>query len=173
MNAMLVKVAEEALKPVFESIEKAWKDGDLTMDEIIDIANKTDIAATKSDEGMKAIMEMLELRGLDLKDKGETNLTGISKGVAGLSEDTALILGGLLDSIRFRLFSYFDLMSSPEQMGAMANMLIGQNEMINYLQSIEINTKVSSDNSIKVVDMLAKVISTDGNRGAYALNVNS
>ena len=41
---------------------------------------------------------------LILKDAGETNLTGISKGVAGLSEDTALILGGLLDSIRFRMF---------------------------------------------------------------------
>lgn len=174
VNTFLAKIMEKSLKPIFDMIDNAWnKDGSLSVGKLVDIFNKGMDAVGDADKAATDFMKELERRGLDLKNAGETNLTGISKNVAGITEDTALILGGLLDSIRFRMFDYFDLMSSPENLGAMAMLVQTQNNMINYLQSIEINTKVSSDNSVKVVDMLAKVISTDGNRGAYALNVNS
>lgn len=106
-------------------------------------------------------------------ESGKTNLTGISKNIAGITEDSALIIAGYLDSLRFRLFQYFDYMQSPEQAGAMALMVQSQNNMIFHLQAIEANTKVTADTNTAMLTNLNKVISVDGVRGAYGITVNT
>ena len=174
VNTFLAKIMEKSLKPVFDMIDNAWnKDGSLSIGKLVDIFNQGMDAVGDADKAATDFMKELELRGLDLKNVGEANLTGISKNVAGITEDTALILGGLLDSIRYRMFNYFDLMSSPENLGAMATMIVAQNQMIFHLAAIEANTKATADNTLRMADGMDRVIGTDGNRGAYALNVNS
>lgn len=174
LNAVLSKIMQKELEPLFKFIDKSWeKDGELTVGSIVEALTMSGDIADSANNKLLEAMKILEAAGIDIKDAGETNLTGISKGIAGLSEDTALILGGLLDSIRFRMFSYFDLMSSPENMGAVANMLLAQNQMIFHLAAIEANTKATADNTLRLADSFDKVVSTSDNRGAYSLNVNT
>lgn len=110
-----------------------------------------------------------------LQDSTE-NLNGLSKGISGITEDTALLLGGYLDSIRFRLFAHFDFIEAVEQFdlnASMAILMIAQNTQINHLEGIKSNTlrsAIASENLSSKIDSVI-AISTVG--GGYAIKVNA
>ena len=81
-----------------------------------------------------------------------------------ITEDTALVLGGYLNSIRHRLFEYIDFMMLPENRPAMAQLMQSQIEAITYLQRIDINTKVTADTNTNMLDNINKMMvsSPDG-----------
>jgi hypothetical protein len=88
-KAVLSKVVETALAPVFSKIEKVSKGGFTTneLNTIIDMAEA--IIPGLNDVLTKIMGE------INIARAGETNLTGISKDIAGITEQSALALGAL------------------------------------------------------------------------------
>jgi hypothetical protein len=172
VNAALSKIMQQALKPVFDQIDAYWKnDGMLSPQEISQLAK---MSAQVSESGNKLAteyMENLKRLGIDLSNAKESNLTGISKGISNITEDTALILGGYLDSIRFKLFQYIDFMMLPENRPTMSLLIQSQATMINHLQAIELNTNAISASNAGILDNIDKVMvsTSDG----WKLNVNA
>jgi hypothetical protein len=180
VNTLLAKVMEVALKPVFDMITAAGSttsDGGagFTVDEIKKIADQTAISTTNADSTMTFLMEKLEAAGINMRDTS-TNLTGVSKGIAGVTEDTALLLGGYLDSIRTRMFTYLDSKTIDKNFSlstSMGTLITAQNTQISHLEGIKANTlrtaiaceELSSD----IKGMKAPAVNGSG----YALKVNA
>ena len=175
VNTLLAKAMEIALKPVFNAMEAAAADGIYTPDEIAGIVTKTTKATTDVDSTMRLIMDGLKAAGIDITGTSAA-LTGVSKGISGITEDTAMVLGGYLDSIRFRLFAYLDskMLDNPFDLaGSVASLLVAQNTQISHLEGIKSNTLRSAVASEKLTEQLDKVTSLTGSRGVFSLNVNT
>jgi hypothetical protein len=120
-------------------------------------------------------MDGLKQAGIDVRDSS-TNLTGLSRGIQSITEDTALLLGGYLDSIRFRIFAYFDAMAAMptfDMKSSMATLMTAQNTQISHLEGIKSNTlrsAIASENLSAKIDSVFAV-STAGT--GYALRVNA
>lgn len=175
VNTLLAKAMEIALRPVFTAMENAAADGVYTPAEIADIVKKTSVATTNTDATMNNIMDGLKAAGVDMRDT-TTNLTGVSKGISGVTEDTALLLGGYLDSIRFRLFAYFDALGATKSFdiaGSMASLMIAQNSQINHLLAISGNTLRSAVASENLSAKIDSVFSPANSGHGFAINVNA
>ena len=175
VNAMIAPIMMKWLKPVFQMINDAWdNDGKLTEQEIADIWNLGSKNIGLADAEANQTIGWLEKLGVDLRDsEEESNLKGISKGISTITEDTALVLGGYLNSIRHRLFEYIDFMMLPENRPVMSLLIQSQATMINHLQAIELNTSAIANSSNGILRRLEDVvISSDTGKG-WALNVNA
>lgn len=175
VNAMIAPIMMKWLEPIFKMIDNAWKnDNKLTEQEIADIWNLGSKNIGLADAEANQIMGWLEKLGVDLRDpEEESNLKGISKGISTITEDTALVLGGYLNSIRMRLFEYIDFMMLPENKPVMSLLIQSQATMINHLQAIELNTSAIANSSNGILRRLEDVvISSDTGKG-WALNVNA
>lgn len=180
VNTLLAKVMQVALQPVFDMITKAGdskSDGGagFTVAEIKNIVDQTTTSTTNADAAMTLLMEKLEAAGINMRDSS-TNLTGVSKGISGVTEDTALLLGGYLNSMRERMFTYFDSKSVDKNFSlstSMGTLITAQNTQISHLEGIKANTLRSAIASEKLTDQLDKVTSLTGNKGAFSLNVNA
>lgn len=170
INAMLSSIMQRWLKSTFDMIDRMWADGVATPNEIAAVWREGKKAVEGANSEAEATMEILKSLGLNLQNT-ESNLTGISKGVASITEDTALILGGYLDSIRFKLFQYIDFMMLPENRPTMSLLIQSQATMINHLQAIELNTNAISVSNAGILDNINKVMvsTSDG----WKLNVNA
>ena len=99
-NSMMAKLVQKRLEPVFNAIDKAYEDAELTPAEwqsIMDMGNK---AIEYIDEDLTHLAEMLGLRE-QLGTQQASDLTGIAKGVAQASEETVLTLAGYANSILY------------------------------------------------------------------------
>jgi hypothetical protein len=174
VNAMIAPIMLRYLEPVFTAIDKAWEDGRMTEEEIANIWNLGNKAIEGANVESSQVMGWLEKLGVDLRDlEEESNLKGISKGISTITEDTALVLGGYLNSIRMRLFEYIDFMMLPENRPVMSLLIQSQATMINHLQAIELNTSAIANSSNGILRRLEDVvISSDTGKG-WALNVNA
>lgn len=179
VNTMLARVMQVALKPVFDLIEADSKDGSdgnaaYTPSEIAAIVAQTTKSMTDIDATSNAIMDGLKNAGIDLRDT-TSNLTGVSKGISGVTEDTALLLGGYLDSIRFRLFAYLDLMSMTPAFdiaGSMASLMVAQNAQVTHLAAISANTLRSADASENLSKKIDSIIVLSNTGTGYAIRAN-
>ncbi len=175
VNAMIAPIMMKWLEPIFKMIDNAWKnDNKLTEQEIADIWNLGSKNIGLADAEANQTMGWLEKLGVNLRDsEEENNLKGISKGISTITEDTALVLGGYLNSIRMRLFEYIDFMMLPENRPVMSLLIQSQATMINHLQAIELNTSAIANSSNGILRRLEDVvISSDTGKG-WALNVNA
>lgn len=142
------------------------------MDATADFYGSASKAWDDASNFMTMFQEEGKKHGFDLfSPDNESNLTGISKGVSTITEDTALVLGGYLNSIRMRLFEYIDFMMLPENRPVMSLLIQSQATMINHLQAIELNTKITADKTTRLSDNFerAMVSTPDG----WKLNVNA
>ena len=88
------------MEPVFNAIDKAYEDAELTPAEwqkIMDMGNQ---AIAYIDEDLTYLADMLKLRD-QLGSQQASDLTGIAKGVAQASEETVLTLAGYANSILY------------------------------------------------------------------------
>lgn len=92
-----------------------------------------------------------------LERSASDNLSGLSKGVAEMTEDTALILGGYLDSIRFKLFPYIDFMMT-DYSSTIRIISNAQVQQVNHLSEIESNTRISANKVTELTEMIDSVI---------------
>lgn len=175
VNTLLAKAMEVALKPIFTAMEAAAEDNVYTPEEIAKIAAETTKSTANADANLTLLMDGLKQAGVDVRDSS-TNLTGLSRGIQGITEDTSLLLGGYLDSIRFRLFEYFDTLAKVPQFdmkGSMATLITGQNVQITHLEGIKSNTlraAVACETLAGEIQSV-KAVSTTGT--GYALRVNA
>ena len=170
INAMLTNVINTALVPVYKMIDDLSKDG-YTADEVKQIHSLMLSIAPGLDEALKATISGVSSIMGDLYDKTE-NLSGLSKGIAGASEETVGILAGYMDSIRFRLFAYIDFMMANGQGNTMSSLMQAQTTQIVHLANIDANTLRSAIANEDLTKEVKKLISVSGSKGAYALNVN-
>ena len=170
INAMLTNVINTALVPVYKMIDDLSKDG-YTADEVKQIYSLMLSIAPGLDEALKATISGVSSIMGDLYDKTE-NLSGLSKGIAGASEETVGILAGYMDSIRFRLFAYIDFMMANGQGNTMSSLMQAQTTQIIHLANIDANTLRSAIANEDLTKEVKKLISVSGSKGSYALNVN-
>jgi len=174
INTMLSRTMQKWLEPVFEVIDEMWKDGIATEQEIANVWKKTQAAIAGADAESTQLMDSLKRQGVDLSDAAEeTNLTGISKGISGITEDTALILGGYLDSIRFKLFQYIDFMMLPENRPTMSLLIQGQAVAIGHLQEIELNTRATANSNNAILKKFDDIVVPSNTGKGWALNVEA
>ena len=173
VNMLLSKGFEMFLAPVMAEIEKQAKSGEITKAGWDSIWKSGNVFITNAEAYAKGVSEKYDLSKLQ---DASTNLTGVSKGITGVTEDTALLLGGYLNSMRQRMFTYFDAKSTEKAFdlpGSMASLLVAQNTQITHLAAISLNTMNTVNSVNNLADKIEKVTSLSGNRGTYALNVNA
>ena len=94
------RVIENALTPMWDSMEKMLADNDV--DGAIDaMINGMDSALNAANNGMEVLWKALEARGYDMKQLiGDTDseYTGIAKNVAGASSEEILQLSGFVNT---------------------------------------------------------------------------
>lgn len=175
ISAALSKIMERVLTPVFDEIDEAWRnDSALSPQEIARIADMSAQVVSEGDRLATQYMESLKNLGVDLSDAAEeTNLTGISKGISGITEDTALVLGGYLDSIRFKLFQYIDFMMLPENRPTMSLLIQGQAVVIGHLQEIELNTRATANSNNAILKKFDDIVISSNTGKGWALNVEA
>lgn len=179
VNTLLAKAMEIALKPIFTAMEKAAETTSesgsaYSYAEIANIIAETTKSTANADANLKKIMDGLKSAGVDIRD-GSSNLTGLSKGISSVTEDTALLLGGYLDSIRFRLFAYFDAMDAANKFdlaGSMAQLMVAQNSQITHLEGIKANTLRTAVACEVLTGEIQSVKALSTNGSGYALKVN-
>ena len=152
-----------ALQGWYDEFSKRMEDSELSEADRIYLENLyKDIAQ----EGKRRYDAAKELAGIE--DRFDSNLTGISKGISNITEDTALVLGGYLDSIRLKLFQYIDMMMA-DGLPFVSKMLLAQSQMVGYLASIDANTKRSANASANLAENIGKVMVAESD--GWKLNV--
>lgn len=94
------ELVRNILKPIYDSIGEAAKDGFIDAKEIADIANSVPGATQEINNAMTILMESLKNAGYDIRQQ-TTGLTGISKDIATASEESILGLAAGINTQNF------------------------------------------------------------------------
>ena len=185
-NSMMAKLVQKRLEPVFDAIDKAYEDAELTPAEwqsIMDMGNR---AIEYIDEDLTHLAEMLDLRN-QLGTQETSNLTGIAKGAAQASEETVLTLAGYANSILYyQIWLKNDVAAirailegrmaavSPAPTGDggfnVGQLVSLQQQSLNQLQAINLNTGRSADSLSRLEDKIDSIISTAGTSSRKVVN---
>lgn len=94
---MMMKAFSKFMDPVMDYIDSALEDGEVTVEEWEKAQDMSEEASAKLNEFLK---KMADQYGVDINIDGD-NLSGLSKGIQSITEETALALESLLNSMRF------------------------------------------------------------------------
>jgi chromosome segregation ATPase len=94
---MMMKAFEKYMEPVMDYIDDALEDGEFTVEEWQKAQALSEEASAKLNEFLKM---MADQYGVTM-DVGESDLSGLSKGIQSVTEETALALESILNSMRF------------------------------------------------------------------------
>ena len=94
---MMMKAFEKYMEPVMDYIDDALKDGEVTVEEWEKAQALSEEASARLNEFLKM---MADQYGVTM-DVGESDLSGLSKGIQSVTEETALALESILNSMRF------------------------------------------------------------------------
>ena len=124
-----------------------------------------------------------------LPDGGESNLTGISKAVGSLTEDTALVLAAAANSMIYYQVAQYDqvvsinailtgwnelIMGTEETAGLIPTLMASQTESMELLSGIKSDTGRIATATEQMADDIGSVVAPLGSKvGAKAINVNS
>lgn len=174
VNTMLSKIMDVYLAPVYKLINEAGKDGKFTLEEMKNISTQGGKAIADADAAATTTMEGLGDFGKSLRDS-TSNLSGVSKGISTITEETATILGGYLDSIRFRLFAFIDLKEAQKSdfTTGLAGLMVLQNKQVTHLADISANTLRGAKAGEELLGEIKKVISVSGNRAPFSITVTA
>lgn len=155
MNIVKTQYLTDELKKWYESFSVALSDNELSL------AEKEALRKEYEDimnEGKRRVDAAKDIAGVGSTD---SNLTGISKAVAGMSEDTALIFGGYLNSIRDKFFPVADYWLGEHRV-LIADMVVHQQDMVAHLAAIEANTKSTAESNTAILKKISDVIVPGG-----------
>lgn len=88
-SSLAAGIVQSILDPIFKDIEAYSKKGGFDEIAIKDIADKTETAVTDIDAALRALMQRLSVAGINMRATG-SDLSGISKDIAGASEESIL-----------------------------------------------------------------------------------
>ena len=100
VNSLAAKLIQGILKPVFDAIDTASKDGALTAADIATISAMIPERLNMIDGSMNILMNQLTAAGVNLRQQAGA-LTGISRDIAGASEES---INGLAAGINTQNF---------------------------------------------------------------------
>ena len=100
VNSLAGQVMQNILKPVFDAIDEYSKDGALTEKEIANIAAMSVAKTEEINTAMTALMERLSAAGVNIRATG-SSLSGISKDIAGASEESINALASGINTQNF------------------------------------------------------------------------
>lgn len=142
----------------------------------------TEIFADKSNEILTAIADALDLRSL-LGDTLDTTLQGLSKGVASLTEDTALTLGAYLGTIEYYTVAKYELLTDIFKfISTEGNLDINNNSVndimelqqssLSELIQIRSNTEIIASHCSDIEDLFRSVRSARGVEASYGITIS-
>lgn len=99
-RSLAAKLMQSILQPLFDQIDTMAKDGDLSAYEISEIARQAPEYVAKMNEAMTTMANDLSAAGYNLRGTA-TNLTGISRDIAGASEESILGLSAAINTQNF------------------------------------------------------------------------
>lgn len=100
VNSLAGQVMQNILKPVFDAIDEYSKDGALTEKEIANIAAMSVAKTEEINTAMTALMERLTAAGVNIRATS-SSLSGISKDIAGASEESINALASGINTQNF------------------------------------------------------------------------
>lgn len=105
IDNMIVKsvagqMMQKILKPVFDAIETYSEDGELSVEDIAKIADMTTAVTDDINTSMTALMERFTAAGMNIRATG-SSLSGISKDIAGASEESINALASGINTQNF------------------------------------------------------------------------
>ena len=100
VNSLAAQLIQSVLRPVFDAIDTASKDGELTAQEIGDISAMLPERMEMIDASMNNMMNELLAAGVNLRDQAGS-MTGISRDIAGASEESILGLTAGINTQNF------------------------------------------------------------------------
>lgn len=96
-SQLALRFTDKFLAPIYRSIDEAVKDSDVTQQELQSIREQAQVLLPQLNDALKEAMESMDMT--DVATKG-ADLSGLSAGIQGVSEETADILASYLNSIR-------------------------------------------------------------------------
>lgn len=115
------KAMQEMLRPIFDEIDRLAGDGELTAMEIGRISDMATAAIPQIDDAMTTLMNNLISSGIDLRTHAG-QFTGISRDIAGASEESIL---GLAAGVNTANFYMSHLPAIAENVAALRVALVG------------------------------------------------
>lgn len=183
------RMMQTLLKPVFDEIDKAAKDGDLDDREIAYIADMGIGLIDVIDEGMTSLMERLRAAGYDIQ-QSTSGLTGISRDIASASEESILGLAAGINTQNFYISQVppkLDIIIALLQGGGVQagsgvnvqDLITIQNQHLSHLPSIAQHTADTVAECKQIVvetrrtaDALERVIKPRGTQATHAVNTS-
>lgn len=158
MSVIQQKIIESALKPVEDEFLSYFdKNGGILDDTGIDILNKLfDTAKDATDKSLSVMDEaekIAQKNGYTLKNKS----TGLSPAIAGVTEDTADLLGSYINSIRAycALNNSYMAKLSEEQIPYISATLSSQ---LAQLRQVQENTRITANATSELRDMVYNTV---------------
>ena len=171
-KAVLAKIVEVALEPAFDMIEKMGADG-LSLSEV----NQIIAYLNELIPGLDAALTTA-VAGLNLTRGGETNLTGISKDIAGITEQSALALGAVGNNLIYQTVGIRGDVAAIRAImegtgGTGAGITLAQLQAMNaqnvaYLMDIRQNT---ADTAAACRELSSSIRSVTSSRGTGSVKV--
>lgn len=100
INSLAARLIQGVLKPIFEQIDDAAKDGSLTAQEIGSISAMIPAAMSQIENGMTGMVNQLTAAGVNLRQQAGT-FTGISRDIASASEESITGLAAGINTQNF------------------------------------------------------------------------
>lgn len=158
MSVIQQKIIEAALKPIQDEFLSYFdKNGGILDNTGIDILNKLFNAAENATDKSLSIMDEAEKiaqkHGYTLKNKS----TGLSPAIAGVTEDTADLLGSYINSIRAycALNNSYMTKLSEEQIPYISATLSSQ---LAQLRQVQENTRITANATSELRDMIYNTV---------------
>lgn len=99
-RSLSAKIMQTILQPLFDQIDQMARDGDLSTTEIAEIARIAPAYVEKMNEAMTAMANDLTAAGYNIRGNS-AKLTGISRDIAGASEESILGLSAAINTQNF------------------------------------------------------------------------
>lgn len=175
VNSLAAQLIQGVLNPVFEAIDTASKDGALTADDIGAISAMVPGRVAMINDAMNTLMSQLLSTGIDLQRQAG-NFTGISRNIAGASEESILSLAAGINTQNYYM-SHIDINVASILAAITGDETAGQNrakssgptsvqyneQMLEYASSIP----MMRDDMASVRAMLERVIKPVGTPASH------
>ena len=190
VEAVLAKAIESRISKLFEDTNGIWTStGDLNMNALNSILAQVSSLPEDLDKILTAIAGKLDLE--KLRVDSESSLTGMSKAVGSLSEDTALVLASAANSsLYYNVGQYNELviikdiltrweaermasLGLVEQGSGLRGLVSIQSEALQELRKVNTSLDNISQINKEIKDFLVSLSSPIGSKsGTHAINVN-
>lgn len=158
------KILEPLLESTMEDFLAQFKkdDGKLT-EKSMEILAGMYSGAEEAASATEAYMEGLKKLGIDVSDTSDEAQSSISKSIQGVSEDTANLLGGYLNSIKQDVSVKRNLIEKLVGDDIPQMSFIAQAQL-RELSQIQANTKRNADAADKIYDLVNRVVDKGNNK---------